>query len=114
MSFPGRIPRRATAPALVLILLILFAGLPAFASGGAAPDSLRADRDTVYVLPEQQVVEARACPDDPALRAAAGFARSYDVSASHGRLRTTSDLLAGGVGVHVRRFGGLGSFGAVS
>src|SRR5512137_1579768 len=105
MSFPGHIPRRAPLPAPALILLILFAGSSAFASGGIAPDSLRADRDTVYVLPVEQVVEARARPDDPALRAAAGFARSYDVSVAHGRLRTTSDLLAGGVGVHVRRFG---------
>jgi len=114
MSLPGRIPRRATAPALALVLLKLFTGSPAFASGAVAPGALRADRDTIYVLPVQRVVEARARPDDPALRAAAGFARSYDVSASHGRLRTTSDMLAGGVGVHVRRFGGLGSFGAVS
>ena len=72
-----------------------------------------AESDTVYTLPEQQVVEARA-HDDPALRTTAGFARAYDVTQSHGRLRTTADLLAGGVGVHVRQFGGLGSFSAVS
>jgi iron complex outermembrane receptor protein len=69
--------------------------------------------DSVYTLPVEQVVEARA-HDHPALRQVPGFARSYDVSQSYGRLRSTADLLAGGVGVHVRQFGGLGSFSAVS
>ncbi len=92
----------------------LAAVLAASPAAAVASDSLRADRDTVYTLPVQQVVDGRARPDDPALRAAVGFARSYDVSQAHGRLRTTADLLSTGVGVHVRRFGGLGSFGAVS
>ena len=69
--------------------------------------------DSVHTLPELQVVESRA-HDDPVLRQVPGFARSYDVAQSHGRLRTTADLLAGGVGVHVRQFGGLGSYSAVS
>ncbi len=112
MPFPGRIPRRALAPALIPVLFAL-AATPSPANAPA--DSGQASRDTVtYTLPVQQVVDARARPDDPALRAVAGFARSYDVSQAHGRLRTTADLLATGVGVHVRRFGGLGSFGAVS
>jgi outer membrane cobalamin receptor len=72
-----------------------------------------APSDTLYTLPVQEVVEARPY-DDPALRGSPGFARSYDVSQSHGRLRTAADLLAGGVGVHVRQFGGLGAFSAVS
>jgi iron complex outermembrane receptor protein len=84
------------------------------ASPGHAPSAApAANPDSVYTLPVEEVVEVRA-HDDPALRRAPGFARSYDVSHSYGRLRTTADLLAGGVGVHVRQFGGLGSFSAVS
>lgn len=86
--------------------------IAAILAAGAALAATSAG-DTVYTLPVQHVVEARA-HDDPALRLTPGFARSYDVTPAHGRLRTTSDLLAGGVGVHVRQFGGLGSFSAVS
>jgi iron complex outermembrane receptor protein len=43
-----------------------------------------------------------------------GFARAYDVTPLHGRIGTVSDVLARGVGMHVRQFGGLGSFSAVS
>src|SRR5688572_29971022 len=96
-----------------LLAAAFAAVLATSAAPAATPARGRANADSVYTLPVEQVVEARA-HDDPALRRAPGFARSYDVSQSHGRLRTTADLLAGGVGVHVRQFGGLGSFSAVS
>ncbi len=95
------------------LLAVALAAVALASSPAAGADSASAP-DSVYTLPVQRVTETHALFDDPALRAAAGFARSYDVSTSHGRLRTTADLLASGVGVHVRRFGGLGSFGAVS
>jgi len=97
-------PRRIVPPAVALIALL------------AQPTLARAAEtaDSVFTLPTQLIEDLRPRFDDPALRASAGFARSYDVTTEHGRLRTTSDVLAGGVGVHVRRFGGLGSFGAVS
>ncbi len=69
--------------------------------------------DSVVTLPGVEVRDARVI-DDPALRRAPGFARAYDVTPLHGRIGTVSDLLARGVGVHVRQFGGLGSFSAVS
>src|SRR5688572_20151524 len=91
----------------------LAAALAASPPDSTAPPAPPAERDSVYTLPVERVVEARV-HDDPALRVSPGFARSYDVSQSYGRLRTTADLLAGGVGVHVRQFGGLGAFSAVS
>ncbi len=72
-----------------------------------------ASGDSVLTLPGVEVRDARPL-DDPALRRAPGFARSYDVTPAYGRLGTVSDLLARGVGVHVRQFGGLGAFSAVS
>ncbi|MEP7028732.1 MAG: TonB-dependent receptor [Candidatus Eisenbacteria bacterium] len=72
-----------------------------------------ASGDSVFTLPTVDVRDARPI-DDPALRRAPGFARSYDVTPAYGRLGTVSDLLARGVGVHVRQFGGLGAFSAVS
>ncbi len=96
------------SPSAGAALAAMLALSPASATGDESPSP-----DSVYTLPVERVVEARA-HDDPALRQTPGFARSYDVSHSYGRLRTTSDLLAGGVGVHVRSFGGLGSFSAVS
>jgi iron complex outermembrane receptor protein len=72
-----------------------------------------APADSVVTLPGVEVREARRI-DDPALARAPGFARAYDVTPLHGRIGTVSDLLARGVGVHVRQFGGLGSFSAVS
>src|SRR5688572_21669892 len=85
---------------------------PAAPATRAAKAAHPANADSIHTLPVVEV-EARA-QDDPALRRSPGFARSYDVSLSHGRLRMASDLLAGAVGVHVRQFGGLGSFSAVS
>ena len=90
------------------------AALAALIAASPAADAASPHPDSVCTLPVEQVVEERARDGDPALRQSPGFARSYDVSQSYGRLRTTSDLLAGGVGVHVRQFGGLGSFSAVS
>jgi iron complex outermembrane receptor protein len=69
--------------------------------------------DSVVTLPVVEVRDARLI-DDPALRKSPGFARAYDVTPLYGRIGTVSDLLARGVGVHVRQFGGLGSFSAVS
>src|SRR5688572_19483744 len=94
-------------------LAAALAASPADSTAPPAPPAPPAERASVYTLPVERVVEARV-HDDPALRVSPGFARSYDVSQSYGRLRTTADLLAGGVGVHVRQFGGLGAFSAVS
>ncbi len=77
------------------------------------PASAPADTARVLTLPTVEVRDARPT-DDPALRQSPGFARAYDVSRAAGRFATASDVLAEGVGVHVRQFGGLGSFGAVS
>src|SRR5262245_52611746 len=88
----------------------LAAVLAATAADSTAP---RAPVDSVYTLPVEHVVDTRV-HEDPALRQSPGFARAYDVTPLHGRLRTTADILAGGVGVHVRQFGGLGAFSAVS
>jgi len=72
----------------------------------------RADT-AVVTLPGIEVRDARPT-DDPALLQSPGFARAYDVSGAAGRFATASEILAGGVGVHVRQYGGLGSFSAVS
>jgi outer membrane cobalamin receptor len=72
----------------------------------------RADT-AVVTLPGIEVHDVRPT-DDPALRQSPGFARAYDVSRAAGRFATASEILAGGVGVHVRQYGGLGSFSAVS
>src|SRR5262245_23126458 len=86
----------------------LAAGLAA-----AAAATSRVPADSVSTLLVEHGVGAGG-HGDPALRETAGFARAYDVAPLYGRLRTTADLLAGGVGVHVRQFGGLGAFSAVS
>jgi iron complex outermembrane receptor protein len=75
--------------------------------------SALAPADSVVVLPGIEVRDVRPF-DDPALRRAPGFARSYDVAPLRGRIGTVSDVLARGVGMHVRQYGGLGSFSAVS
>jgi len=74
---------------------------------------LAASADSVVTLPGVEVRDVRPL-DDPALRRAPGFARSYDVTPFHGRIGTVTDVLSRGVGMHVRQFGGLGSFSAVS
>ncbi len=98
-----------------LLLVLAFGALDARADApaGVRTDSSAAPTDTVVQLPEFEVRDARST-DDPILRLTPGFARAYDVTHAYGRLRTAGDLLAGGVGVHVRQFGGLGAFSAVS
>lgn len=70
--------------------------------------------DTIITLPPVEVSAPRPVGDDPKLRNRPGFASAYDVSRSYGRLSSVSDVLAGAVGVHVRQFGGIGAFSAVS
>src|SRR5262249_4950160 len=80
-----------------------------------ATDSTSATPDSSAVLTQPPVEVPAARPSvDRELRVRPGFARAYDVARSYGRLRMVSDLLSGAVGVHVRQFGGAGSFGAVS
>lgn len=88
------------------------------ASAPAAIDSSatrtpRADRDTVYVLPGLSVEERRALLERE-LSLRPGFAALYRIDELPSPTATTSDLLAEAVGVHVRQFGGLGSYSAVS
>src|SRR5215831_92484 len=72
----------------------------------STPDSLRADRDTVYHLPGVTVHEHRpALARDLALRT--GFAGSYRLDAAPSPTATAADVLSQAVGVHVRQFGGL-------
>ena len=75
--------------------------------------SALAPADSVVTLPGIEVRDVRPY-DDPALRRAPGFARAYDVAPLRGRIGTVTDVLARGVGMHVRQYGGLGSFSAVS
>ena len=75
--------------------------------------SALAPADSVVTLPGIEVRDTRLI-DDPALRRAPGFARAYDVAPLRGRIGTVTDVLARGVGMHVRQYGGLGSFSAVS
>ena len=75
--------------------------------------SALAPADSVVTLPGIEVRDTRMI-DDPALRRAPGFARAYDVAPLRGRIGTVTDVLARGVGMHVRQYGGLGSFSAVS
>src|SRR5947207_4153729 len=84
------------------------AGAEASARRSAPPDS-----GAVMTLRPVEVEDTRPSPDQT-LRVRPGFARAYDVTRARGRLRMVSDLLAGAVGVHVRQFGGAGSFSAVS
>ena len=69
--------------------------------------------DSVIPLP---VVEVRAprLQSDSLLRIAPGFAQGYEVAHAHGRLLMVSDVLDGAVGVHIRQFGGVGSFATAS
>lgn len=101
---------------LPLMSALLLAALPPAGqgyAGPAVPDTASAAADTVLLLPPIEVSEARP-ENDPGLRLRPGFARAYDVSRSHGRLRMVSDVLTGAVGVRVRQFGGVGSFSTVS
>ena len=100
---------------LLLPLLMLLAALPAPAVAAApAPEPPpRADRDTVYTLPAVTVEERRlALSHDLARRP--GFATFYRVDELPSPTATTGEVLAQAVGVHVRQFGGLGAYSAVS
>ena len=88
----------------------------------AQADSIRVARDStavsapaepVLTLPPVEVPAARPSADQRLLRKP-GFARAIDVPKVYGRPRMVSDVLAGTVGVHVRQFGGIGSFSSVS
>ncbi len=70
--------------------------------------------DTIITLAPIEVSALRPVGDDPELRSRPGFACAYDVSRSYGRLSSVSDVLAGAAGVHVRQFGGIGAYSAVS
>jgi len=72
-----------------------------------------ADTNVVATIPPIEVSAVRPA-NDPALRLRPGFARAYDVSSSRGQMRMVSDILTSAVGVHVRQFGGVGSFSSVS
>lgn len=102
---------------LLSALFLLLAAPPALATPPAAapvrPDSLRADRDTVYTLPGLTVEERRlALEHDLARRP--GFAALYLVGEMPSPTATVSEILSQAVGVNVRQFGGLGAYSAVS
>lgn len=103
-----------TFGALTFLVAALSLGMAGRAPCASAPFiASLADTDTLIILPAVEVNAARP-ENDSNLRLSPGFARAYDVSTSHGRLRMASDLLSGGVGVHVRQFGGIGAFSTVS
>lgn len=99
------------------------AGPPVAAADSAAShpapgsaDSLSAPpppRGRVVTLPPVEVFAPRP-RSDSLLRVTPGFAQGYDVSRARGRALMVSDLLAGAVGVHVRKLGGAGSFATAS
>ena len=105
-------PRQREATALTLLLS---AGVALAEAPPAAvtPAGSVADTSTVIVLPAIEVNAARPV-EDRRLRLGVGFARAYDVTESRGRLRTVADVLTTATGVHVRDFGGLGSFSTLS
>lgn len=104
------------AAALVALLLAGEARPPASDAQpqpSTAPSGSLTDTSTVIRLPGYEVSAARPL-EDPQLRLGTGFARAYDVTASRGRLRTVADVLTAATGVHVRDFGGVGSFSTLS
>src|SRR5438093_12406310 len=101
-----RLPGRS-----LFVSLFLFTVPTAHAA--VAPDSLRADRDTVYRLPGLLVEQRRpALARDLALRP--GFAAVYRLDETPSPTETAAEILAQAVGVHVRQFGGLNAYSAVS
>jgi iron complex outermembrane receptor protein len=80
--------------------------------GGVAP-VFAADRDTVYTLPGVEIEEARPAVAE-GLAAGPAMATVLIVDDLPSRVTTTSEVLSSTPGVHVRRFGGLGSYTAVS
>jgi outer membrane cobalamin receptor len=101
---------------LLVVLFLLIAvrarAAPALAQA-LTPDSLRADRDTVYRVPGVTVHEHRpALSRDLALRP--GFAASYRMDDAPSPTATAADVLSQAVGVHVRQFGGLNAYSGLS
>src|SRR5262249_60831722 len=99
--------RRSSGPLLVAFFLLV--AVRAHAASTLTPDSLRADRDTVYRVPGVTVREHRpALTRDLTLRP--GFAASYRMDALPSPTATAADVLSQAVGVHVRQFGGLDAY----
>src|SRR2546425_13305988 len=91
----------------------LFAVFLFVTSAAHADDSVRADRDSVYRLPGLTVEQRRlALERDPALRP--GFAAIYRLDETPSPTATAAEILSEAVGVHVRQFGGLNAYSAVS
>ena len=102
--------RRSPGRLLAVILLLIAVRARADA---LAPDSLRADRDTVYRVPGVTVHDHRpALTRDLALRP--GFAASYRLDEVPSPTATASDVLSQAVGVRVRQFGGLNAYSGLS
>jgi hypothetical protein len=100
--FPGRL----------LVVFLLLESQRARADT-LAPDSLRADRDTVYRVPGVTVHDRRpALSRDLAQRP--GFAASYRMDDAPSPTATATDVLSQAVGVHVRQFGGLNAYSGLS
>lgn len=92
---------------IVIVLFHVLLAAPVDSAASSAP------ADSVVLLPVVEVLAPRL-QSDSLLRIAPGFAQGYDVANAHGRLLMVSDLLDGAVGVHVRQFGGVGSFATAS
>ena len=102
--------RRSSRRLLVVFSLLVATRARADA---LAPDSLHADRDTVYRVPGVTVHDhPPALTRDLALRP--GFAASYSMDALPSPTATAADVLAQAVGVHVRQFGGLNAYSGLS
>lgn len=108
--------QRPRGAALVLAAALSIARA-LLAVGGALAESpardAAEDSASILVIAPIEVTAPRPI-DDPELRLRPGFARAYDLTAARGRVRMVSDVLSGAVGVHVRQFGGIGSFSTVS
>src|SRR5262249_60469054 len=103
--------RRSSGPLLVAFFLLV--AVRAHAASTLTPDSLRADRDTVYRVPGVTVREHRpALTRDLTLRP--GFAASYRMDALPSPTATAADVLSQAVGVHVGQFGGLNAYSGLS
>jgi hypothetical protein len=102
--------RRSSRRLFVVFYLLIAARARADA---LAPDSLRADRDTVYRVSGVTVRDhPPALTRDLSLRP--GFAASYSMDALPSPTATAADVLSQAVGVHVRQFGGLNAYSGLS
>jgi iron complex outermembrane receptor protein len=100
-------------PAWGTSILVLFGALSASPCNAAERATAGADRDTIYVLPGIDVEEERPATDLEAT-SGAGVASVQIVDELPSRITTTSELLSTTPGVHVRRYGGMGAYSAVS